>query len=468
MQIDFRSLKVKVWLYFVLFSIIILTVLWLLQVIFIQSFYQDLKINEIIKIGNTIANNYENENIDNIINESSFKNNLLITIYDANSNIVKSSMFGTPPGPGRGPGSQQPPDDFVYLKQRLLDSGENSIHYTVGGPRMARLFYGCVLSTAAGTPLYLSITATLPPIDPAIEILKNQLVYITIILFLLAFIIAYIFSRHLSKPIVKLTQTAKQLAANNLDVIFEKGNYTEIDQLAGALNYATQEISRVDILRKDLIANISHDLRTPLTIIKFYGEMIKDISGDNPEKRREHAELIMKESDRMASLVNNILEFSKAQSEKLALNCRKFNISNTVHSVITRFHELTRQDGYIFKLELAENLYANADEEQIERVLYNLISNAINYTGDDKTITVQLKNFSGKVRFAVTDTGYGIPEDQLQNIWERYYKVKETHKRAVVGNGLGLSIVKHILQHHNAKFGVDSTVGRGSTFWFEL
>lgn len=468
MKLDFKSLKVRSWLYFIIFTAVILAVIWLLHIIFFNTFYRSMKINEIVRIGNTIEESYDHIYINRIMNEFAFENNLFIIIYDEDANVVKSSdMFGEPSN-NRGPRLSQPFEDFAGFKQRLLENEGESTYHIVGDPKMERLFYGSVFTDTAGSQLYLFIVATLPTIEPAIEILKTQFMYITIILFLLGFLVAYAFSKHFSNSIVNLTQTAKQLANGNLDVVFEKGSYSEINQLAGALNYATEEMSRVDVLRKDLIANISHDLRTPLTIIKFYAEMIKDISGDNPKKRSEHAELIMKESDRLASLVNSILELSQAQSEKLELHCKTFNLSDTVCNVIARFHALAERDGYIFIRNIDEDLYINADEEQIERVLYNLISNAVNHTGTDKNINVKLKAYNNKVRFEVTDTGDGIPEDQLQSIWERYYKAKATRQRAVVGSGLGLSIVKQVLKQHNAAFGAHSVVGQGSTFWFEL
>jgi signal transduction histidine kinase len=147
---------------------------------------------------------------------------------------------------------------------------------------------------------------------------------------------------------------------------------------------------------------------------------------------------------------------------------KSFNISQTVKNIINRFDILVERDGYKFERFCDENLTVIADEKRIEQVIYNLISNAVNYTGDDKRIEIRLIGSEKMIHFEVTDTGKGIPKEKLETIWERYYKAKETHKRAVVGTGLGLSIVKSILQEHKANFGVKSTTGKGSTFWFEL
>ena len=467
MKLNFKSLKAKTWLYFMTFTAIILIILWLLQIIFIKTFYQEMKIKEIVKIGEKIETDYNNGKIDEDINHMAFKNNLFITIYDEESNTLKSSdIFGR--GADRNQRFMPPPEDFINMKQRLAISGESSIYYISGGHNMERLFYGSFFESKEGAKLYVFITASLPPIDATTEIMKDLFIVVTVILFLLAFFVAFIFSKHISKPVIKLTDTAEKLAGGNFNVTFEKGNYSEIDQLAETLNYATKEMSRVDTLRKDLIANISHDLRTPLTIIKMYGEMIRDVSGDNISKRDEHANLIIKESDVLTGLVNEILELSKVQSENFVFEHNEFNLSKMLGEIVSRFNVLAEKDGYDFHLYIEKDLYVKAGEKLIERVLYNLISNAINYTGDDKKIVICLKSIENKICFQVSDTGDGIPESQLDNIWDRYYKLNEIHERSVVGTGLGLSIVKDILKQHNAEFGVKSILGEGSAFWFKL
>lgn len=472
MKFDLKSLKVKVWLYFVAFTAIILTVLWFLQVIFINSFYQSMKIKEVVNIGNTIIEDYQNSNLDETLNELTYRNSLEVIVYDEDGRVVESSdMFegfrkrdGEPSITNR----ESIQEEFQDVKQQLDDAEDNTSYTVEEHKGMERLNYVSAFSGRDGETLYLAITCTLRPMDSTVEVLKNQFIIITGILIVLSFFIAYLFSRHLSKPVVNLTDTAKQLADGNLNVVFEEGNYTEIGELAVTLNYATNEISKVDGLRKELMANVSHDLKTPLTIIKFYGEMIRDVSGNNPKKREEHAELIISEADRLTSLVNEILELSKAQTEELPINCSKFNLSSKTRGITERFQVLSEREGYTFSCDIEDNLWTFADEEKIERVIYNLIGNAVNYTGDDKLIQIRLHKKDSKLRLEITDTGCGISAEELPYIWERYYKTKGSHKRAVVGSGLGLSIVKQILKEHNAAFGAESIVNKGSVFWFEL
>ncbi|MGN1109010.1 MAG: sensor histidine kinase, partial [Oscillospiraceae bacterium] len=244
-----------------------------------------------------------------------------------------------------------------------------------------------------------------------------------------------------------------------------------IKQLASTLEDASKEIAKSDDLRRELMANISHDLRTPLTMIKAYAEMIRDLSGDNPEKRERHLKVIIDETDRLSSLVNDILDLSKLQAGVTEMNMSVFNISEELSGVISRFDILRDNDGIIIKLEAEDGIVISADITKLEQVIFNLINNAVTYTGDDNTVVVRLfRKQPGLVRFEVIDHGDGIAPENLPYIWDRYYRVSErnkTHKRAKLGSGIGLSIVKSVLEQHGFAYGADSTVGQGSTFWFE-
>jgi signal transduction histidine kinase len=219
-------------------------------------------------------------------------------------------------------------------------------------------------------------------------------------------------------------------------------------------------------MQKELIANVSHDFKTPLTMIKAYASMIREISGNNPEKRNKHALVIEEEADRLTSLVNDVLDLSKVRSGIDTLKISTFDLSAYTYEILDRFNYLTETQGYRFVVNVADGLYTSADQLKIGQVLYNLIGNAVNYTGENKTVFVDLRKYTDDIiRFDVRDTGKGIKPEELATIWERYYRSSEMHKRPVKGTGLGLSIVKSILQKHGFLFGVDSEVGKGSSFY---
>ena len=222
-------------------------------------------------------------------------------------------------------------------------------------------------------------------------------------------------------------------------------------------------------MQKDLIANVSHDLRTPLTMIAGYTEAMRDLPG---EATPENMQIVIDETERLTRLVNDMLEISKYQNGAQIISPTKFSLTSTVRRTIERYAKLMERDGYAITFEADEDVCVNADEGRILQVIYNLISNAVNYTGEDKRVvitqTIEARRDGRYVTIAVTDTGIGIPKDELPLVWERYYKARDFHKRANMGTGLGLSIVKNILILHGAEFGVESTVGEGSTFWFTM
>ena len=220
-------------------------------------------------------------------------------------------------------------------------------------------------------------------------------------------------------------------------------------------------------MRTELIANVSHDLRTPLTMIRVYAEMIRDLYANNPEKRNRNVGVIMEECDRLTTLVQNLLDLSKLQSGVDTLQCGTFDLTETIRRILRRYDAL-EQEGYHIRFAQSKPCPVVGDEGRIEQVLYNLINNAVNYTGPDKRINLMVADHGDRVRVLVADTGPGIATEDLAHIWDRYYKVDKVHQRAVTGSGLGLSIVRSIMELHGMAYGVDSIVGQGSTFWFEL
>ena len=197
--------------------------------------------------------------------------------------------------------------------------------------------------------------------------------------------------------------------------------------------------------------------------------MIREISGDDPEKRDKHLQVIIDESDRLTGLVNDILSTSKITSGLEQPNKKVFNLTEMLYSVINKFDYLQETLGYSIMVDVEPNLYTIADEGQIYQVIYNLVSNAINYTGADKTIYISLKfePEEGRIKFAVRDTGKGISDEEIAHIWDRYYRSKDSHTRPVKGTGLGLNIVKVILQKHSFNFGVNTSPD-GSTFYVDF
>lgn len=424
-----------------------------------------MKTRDIFNVANTVLNTIDDENYSEILDRTAYDNNMSIEITSLNGNSLYSRDMMAGAGELNGKNELK----LEQYRQLILSSKTGSIYAQVMNERFntKTLLFGMLIGTADNPQGYIFLNTSIEPLDSTIVILVEQLVYLSIILLVIGLIISFFMARQIAKPIVKITKSAENLAQGNYNITFDGNGYDEAEKLASTLNYASKEISKVDNLRRDLIANISHDLRTPLTMVKAYAEMVRDLSGDNPVKRNEHINVIIDESDRLASLVNDILDISRIESGNQQINRADFDISQKLMEILDRYKLLSEQQGYVITFEKDENIIVNADILKIEQVIYNLINNAVNYTGADKQIIIRQINNPKFVRIEISDTGAGIAKDMLPLIFDRYYRAEKS-KREVIGTGLGLSIVKAILKQHNFPFGVQSEEGKGSTFWFEI
>ena len=457
------------WLYFMIFTLLILLLLWVFQYFFLASYYRTAKIRSVSNAAKSVVKKYESENALFTLKRTAFDNGLCIIITDHSGNIqMAENNLGSFSLLFRDVNAQY--GKFIYeLRSELADSGETELTKTKKneGFNSEEIFYCMSFKVSdSDEPYYIFVEAAVEPIDSTVSIIREHLIFITIILIELAFIIAMFISKRLSQPIVDMTETAKEFAAGDFDVEFNAKGYREIEELSAVLDKAKIEIEKVSKLRTDLIANISHDLRTPLTMVKAYAEMIRDLSGDDPEKRNEHLNIIIEEADRLSELVNNILELSKLESGNLELDLSEFSVHDKINDVLTRYTLLIEEQGYDISFIPDEDRIIRADAAKIDQVLYNFINNAVNYSGDNKRIRIRQVNKPGCVRLEVIDNGKGIPKELLPKVFDRYYRGEKV-KRDVVGTGLGLSICREILKRHGFNFGVQSEEGKGSTFWFE-
>jgi len=464
-KINFRDLKFKFWLYLGGFAVAIMIILWLFQIIFLNSFYEGMKQREIKRIGEQLEKSYGTEQFEENLYRVSFRNGLIVQLFDDERTlIISSNMFGNF-RPFKNGGKE------IEHFFNMFSEGNDKVLEVIHDDRLrARLVvYGSKLVGADGEEAYLYINAPIERLDATSSVLQDQLIIITILSLIIAIVLGYFIAKRFAKPITKMNETSKRLAKGDYEVVFEGGEYTEIDELADTLNYTTNELKKTDELRKDLIANVSHDLRTPLTIIKAYAEMIRDISGENKEKRDEHAKVIIDETDRLSNLVNDLLDLSKLESGNIEIKLEQFNFTELITTILKRFKILEEQEEYKFicdELEKEINVYADASK--IEQVLYNLLNNAVKHTGEDRKITIKLEESEEKIKVSIIDTGKGIATEELEKVWDRYYRSSKDRTRKNEGTGIGLSIVKNILELHEVDFGINSTVGIGTEFWFKL
>lgn len=475
-RFDFKSIKFKLWVYFTGFGVIILLLIWGLQFFFLNSYYSEMKMSQTVDISNEIQNRFEasrynKEVLESIVSKESTSNDLTIYIYDVNANEYLVKVIA---------GNFMVPESFYNLRYSTavsqlnskLDNGTLNSASLVSEDKTKQktVGYATYLRDNQNKRSYIIyVFSPLAPVQSTINILRSQLIYVTIIAVLLSLAMALYLSSRISRPIKSITVSAAKMGKGNYGVKFRGGHFTEISELADTLTQAEGELEKTDMYQKDLIANVSHDLRTPLTMIKSYAEMVRDLSGNNPAKRGEHLSVIIEEADRLNMLVTDMLNLSRMQSKRIVLEKKTFDLGKATDSIIASYEILTESDSYeiIFNREPGP-FFIKGDEAKIKQVMNNLINNAVKYCGEDKQIIIGLTGLGRKVRFYVTDHGEGIAPDEISHVWERYYKSSTHHVRSTEGSGLGLSIVKEILTLHKADFDVKSTLGEGSTFWFEI
>ena len=301
----------------------------------------------------------------------------------------------------------------------------------------------------------------------SIDFILNQYFYIAIIVIIISLILAMFLASNISRPIIKMKNEANKLAQGDYDVKFQTKSFSEINDLASTLDDATEKLSKVNDLRKDLVANVSHDIKTPLTMIRAYAEMIKDISGNDPKKRNEHLDVILEETEYLNKLVSDMAELSKLQSGVIEVKKDNFDLKECTNKVVLLLSKVINEKNVNLVLDLDESI-VYGDEIKISQVIYNFLSNALKYSDNNAKIIIRIRDSEDKVRLEVSDNGNGISKDALPYIWDRYYKVDKNFNRSVNSTGLGLAIAKAILEAHKAKYGVESILNEGSTFWFEL
>ena len=458
-----NSIQIKVWKYFIGFSLFLLIFLWIFQIVLLPSYYESSKTKELEKVVGSLSKAYytrENKNdfFDRVA-EIAYHSGVCVIISDSLSNTdYTTDTFSKECLQG---------NTFAQYKQNFITRNLLKDKLITINPRFENktLIYGLKLDSST----YIFTSSSLVPIDSTVSILREQFVIVSIIVLLLAFIIAYFISSKLSSPIVKLTKATKEFGKSlNTDAFDISNEFEEITDLAQTLKYASIEVAQTEELRKELMANVSHDLKTPLTMIKAYAEMVRDLTYKNKAKREQNLNVIIEETDRLNHLVNDILTLSVMESKMMKISKEEFDLHELIQKLLDRYQIFSLNEEYKFLYHNKESFFIYADKEKLEQVFYNLINNAIQYTGEDKVVEIRVTEEKKYYLVEIINSGPPIPKEDLKNIWNKYYKSNKNHQRAKIGTGLGLSIVKQILELHQFTYGVSSTEKKGTIFYFHI
>jgi len=425
------------------------------QILYTNYSYESHKIEQVESIAKSL--NRDINNVESYLRKVSTENDLCIEYVGNETSVFYNEN-------AKGCLLENKSEKIQSLKEEMIESDTETIFYRITNPvfNSKSFLYGTRLKNGA----YVFINSQLESLDKTYIVLKQQIIYLLIIVIFLSVIISFIISNTITRPIIQITRKAKKMGEGDLSVTFENSDISEINELSETLNFAKNEMIRTDDYRKDLMANVGHDLKTPLTLIKSYAEMVRDITYKDEEKRTNNLNVIIEETDRLNSLVNDILVLSKIEANADVLNKEEYDLIEQIKEIIKKFEILSITENYNFVYSGPDFAIIKADRNKISQVIYNLINNAINYTGDDQTVYINVKKKKNSYLVEIIDTGKGIDKDTIKHVWDRYYKTDKKHKRNKVGTGLGLSIVKGILEAHKFEYGVKSTVGKGTNFYF--
>jgi signal transduction histidine kinase len=456
-----KSISVKLWGLMLALVFTALVLIWCFQIVFLESFYFSIHEKKLLKEGNhlvsMIQNNESKYKIEEKLDELLLKYNARIDLYTAKGVVIYSSekspmIFG----PDK--------DDFLMdiLKANKVIS---AFKQNRAGNSLLLVGFPVVRDNVLTAAVIM--TTPMASLKETVETLKEQFVIISLILIAVSAILAYIFSRYFTKPILEINKAAKTMAEGNLSIRVPVNTADELGMLSATINHLSAQLQKIEQLRKELIANVSHEFKTPLSLIKGYAETMRDVNNLSEEKKSKQLNIIIEESDRLNNMINDILDLSQIQSDYIKLYLSNFNISDAIETVRNRL--IFHWENKNIKIEVAKesDCMVYADERRIEQVIYNLVNNAINHSEDNSTVFIRIFENESNIVVEVEDQGEGISQDEIPYIWDRFYKAREAavkHK----GSGLGLAIVKSILEAHQSNYGVESEIGKGSKFWFEI
>lgn len=445
-----KSIKWKIQNSLILFSVSLLIILWVFQVVLLEPFYRKIKTKEVEKLAYTVKEQYNNPERKNpvTINRETY-----VLIADEKGNILDDSSFGV---------SLKNPVfssyELQYIFNQVGNSGKSiSFDYSNATRSASDITYALKLDDST----MVLVQTQVVPVNATVNTIKVQLALVSVILIFISYLLTKYLYKKISKPIIEINEGAKVLANGNYIEPFQGAGYTEIEELSDTLNKMRIELSNIEKLRNELLANVGHDLKTPLTMIGGYAEMMKDLPD---EMNEDNLKIIIKETNKLTQLVEDMLDLSKIQSGMVKLNIEEVNLSQQITSITCRLQQVY-PNRYI-KVDIPEEIIVKIDEFKFDQVLYNLMNNALIHTESDLFIQGDL--IDNDIVINIIDYGKGIPADEFESIWQRYYKSNNDHQRDQYGSGLGLSIVKNILDLHQFEYGVKSSHPHGTTFWIQI
>lgn len=480
-----RTLLGKLWLTITSLVLVIILIIWVFQVGLLEQFYiaerKEILLYEGKEIASLILETSDkeiniNQDIIDKIDEFGTSYNVRVTILDSENNIFLLHPERPIPKPKDLSDKDLTDRNLFRLNKDFFESIESDFTKTetyiksFDNPKTNYSFIianipinndGNIIGTVV-------LTSAVAPIQETTSILRKQLSIITIFSLIIATLLAFILAKIFIKPIVSITETSKKIAKGDFTASVVINSKDEIGVLGHTINDMAIQLGQIEKFRKEFIANTSHELKTPLSLIRAYAELIMDIDEDKIE-RDTHLQVIINESIRLNNMVEDILYLSQMESGYYKLKLEEFSVVDIINSVMEKLSLFAIDKNVKLKLQTNdENTLITGDREKLYQVFFNLINNSIIHSFENEKVDINVNKDNNKVRIEIKDNGSGIPKEGLPYVWDRFYKVDKSRKRNDSGTGLGMSIVKNILESHKFKYGIESELNKGTLVWIEI
>lgn len=445
---DLKGIRKKLFISYLSIGMVVLLLFWLTQVVFINRIYEYYKVNQLKSYSEQIVQAINNNN-EMLISELIDKSNARVIAITENDIVIA--------GNNRGHGMRG-----LGIPEILLRPTNTTRVVKYEHPFLHIEYLSIVRPFLYnGKPAILIMSLPEASISDSVNLFKEVFWWIFALTIVSTLVVSNYMSKKFTRPIQILKNAAHEIASGNLNVKINYKEEDELGELAKSMNTMVKQLSITDKFRKDLIANISHDLKTPLGLIRGYSEMLLDYYGEDKEKREKYLNTVIKETERMSKLVDDVLQLSKLQSGMVEVKEETIDLEKLIFEILDIFEIQILEKNIEVRL---ENLKVKvvADREMIKRAIINIISNAIASMENGGTLSITAELQDKDVLIKISDTGCGIPEKDLEHIFDRFYKGNKS------GTGLGLAIVKEILTLHQSDFGIRSKEGEGTTFYFTL
>lgn len=443
----------------VVFIGLMLALILFLQTTFLDGTYKNNKIAYLKDTAVQIDEGIQNDDILSVLEDISFSNEVCVRVI---TDAVGFTTYQDASSCALGKLSSK---QLNKIATTTFDNGGEAL-FDNNSSYLKNVYIYSKLSKVNDENVLIMLSTSIVPLQSTIDTMYDQFNIIIIVVVIATILLALCLSSLIVNPIKKIEMEATNLPSGKYDYKLIKTDAREIENLNNTLARANEEIIKADVARKELIGNVSHDLRTPLTMIVGYGEMIRDFPEEN---NVENINVIINEAKRLSTLVDDLLDLSKVESGKIEFHNKDIKISDLLGSVYNQFEPYCKANNIELILDIKDDAVVNVDENRLKQVLHNFMSNALNYNdAKDTKIIIGEEKVDGAYRIYVYDNGSGVRQEDKDKIWNRYYKVDKEHKRSHIGSGIGLSLCRDILDKMGYKYGVDSVYKEYSKFYFDI